>query len=332
MKTVTTKHVEDLFEEIKKMTPAKRTQFILKMEELAETLTLGNGDTVDGFIYKTKDTQQFGNIKGNRIINEESAYIRELAASISEIGNVSPVIINEKGETIDGQRRIMAVRKYGLNAPIRYTRVMGADIATVGDLNRLQQTWNYKDWLNKYVEIGNDHYKEYMKLEEKFGKYVRPRSLRSLAMNNRIEAFKSETWEHGGFQMNKDNEEQMMKFLDLLVRIYAVGAEDNIFAKNRNFQRALHDIFKSTPSLDEDRLIKKIKMNFGRLNLRTESEEYKRILLDVYNTRQKKEAKIHLVEEVPEEEEIENKPETIAESIPRKRGRPRKVLEAAAVA
>ena len=325
MKNVTTKHIEDLFEEIKKMTPAKRTQFIQRMEEIASTLTLGNGDTVDGFIYKTKDTQQFGNVKGNRIINEESAYIRELAASISEIGNVSPVIVNEKGETIDGQRRIMAVRKYGLQAPIRYTRVVGADISTVGDLNRLQQTWNYKDWLNKYVEIGNDHYKEYQKLEDRFGKYVRPRSLRSLAMNNRIEAFKSDVWEHGGFQMNKDNEPQMLQFLELLVKIFAVGAEDNVFAKNRNFQRALHDIFKSTPTLDEDRLIKKIKMNFGRLNIRTETEEYKRILLEVYNTRQKKEAKIHLVEEIPEEKPAE----ATTESIPRKRGRPRKVVEAA---
>lgn len=332
MKNITPKTIEDLFEEIKRMTPAKRTQFIQRMEELATTLTLGNGDTIDGFIFKTRDTQQFGNVKGNRIINEESAYIRELAQSISEIGNVAPVIINEKGETIDGQRRIMAVRKYGLNNPIRYTRVIGADIGTVGDLNRLQQTWTYKDWLNKYVEIGNVHYKEYQALEEKYGKYVRPRSLRSLAMNNRIEAFKADTWEHGGFYMNKENEPQLIKFLDLLVKIHDIGAEDNIFAKNRNFQRALHEIFKATPNLDEERLLKKIRMNFPRLNVRTETDEYRKILLDIYNTRQKKEAKIQLPEETPGEngeDSLELKAQAAVDGVKRGRGRPKKVEIAA---
>lgn len=82
-----------------------------------------DGDTLDGFVFKTIDLTQFATVKGNRVINEDSVFPQKLSISISQHGVVTPMVINEKKQIIDGQRRIRAIRKFGLNSPVRYTRV-----------------------------------------------------------------------------------------------------------------------------------------------------------------------------------------------------------------
>lgn len=265
-----------------------RDVLIYKLETTLKNLRLSNGDSIDGFIFKTSDADQFGSVKGNRIINDESSYVKQLADSISEIGNVVPIIVNSKNETIDGQRRLAAIKKYNIETPVRYTRAVDADIDTVGELNRLQFKWTFKDWMHKYVEIGNPDYLRYSELEKKFDKYMRSRSLRSLFMNGRIESFKSKVWENGEFRIDDKILEDNIKFIEFLEKVYEIGGSDNIFARDRNFQRALHDLWKSNSKLDGNRLLKKIRLGFPRLNVRTDSVEYRKIIAELYNSRIRK--------------------------------------------
>lgn len=266
------------------LSDVKRSHMIVKLEKMVKNLVLVNGDHVDGFVFKTDNIDQFKNIEGNRSINKESGYIKSLAESIAEIGIVSPIIINENNETIDGQRRITAVKKYQLPSQMRYIRMNGANIKTVGDMNRLQIPWTYKDWLHKYVAIGNPEYIKYNELETKYSNLMKSRSLRSLFMNNKIESFNSFIWESGNFKINYEKLEKVLSFLTFLGKVNTIGDKDNIFAKNRNFQKALYEMF-STDPFSEVKLFNKLKLNFNRINIRTEYSEYKKILDGIYTVK-----------------------------------------------
>ena len=292
------KKMETVIDEINQMTNGKRTSAIFKLEAALRRLKLANGDTVDGLIFQTMNPAQFGSIEGNRIVNVDSVYSRQLAESLSKFGNVSPVIVNEHGNTVDGQRRIGVMEKYQIQKPLRYTRVVGANIDTVGDINRLQFKWTFKDWMHKYVKMQKPDYIEYAEIEKKYEKYMRSRSLRSLLMNGRVESFKAEVWESGDFTINHENLPFALKFLDFLPKVYEVGAEDNIFARDRNFQKALYDVYRSVTDIDEARLLKKIRLGFARLNVRADIGEYRKILIELYSSRMKRVQKETIAKEI----------------------------------
>ena len=298
MKNVNLKKVEDVVDEINQLSSVKRRSAIYKLEAALKKLQFANGDAVDGFIFQTSNPSQFGSIEGNRIINVDSAYSRQLAESLEKFGNVSPVIVNEHGKTVDGQRRIGVMEKFQIEKPLRYTRVVGADINTVGDINRLQFKWSFKDWMHKYVKMNKPDYIEYEEIEKKYEKYMRSRSLRSLLMNSRIESFKSEVWESGGFTINHENLPSAIKFLDFLPKLYEIGASDNIFAKDRNFQKALHDVYKSVTNIDETRLLKKMRLGFARLNVRADIGEYRKTITELYSARLKRLEKQTIANEI----------------------------------
>lgn len=263
---------------VNQMTIPRKIKSILELEDRLKQLKLPNGDSIDGFVYKTSNPNQFGDVKGNRIINDESVYSKRLSESLIKYGNVSPIIINDNEEIIDGQRRVMAIKKYNIKTPLRYTRISNADINTVGDINRLQVKWSYKDWMHKYIEMNLIDYIEYNQLEETYGKYMRGRSLRSLLMNGKIESFKSDVWESGNFIINKASLPNVISFLDFLILVNNIGGNENIFAKNRNFQKSLWEVYSKTENFSEALFLKKIQLNFNKLNVRIDSDAYYKIL------------------------------------------------------
>ena len=133
------KVVRGVVETINSQEPEERRVLVLKLEKELKNLIFGEEDKVEGLVFSTKDLSQFKDMKGNRILNENSASIRELADSISRSeGNVSPVVINDQWEKVDGQRRILAMRKHGLPYPLTYIVKRTADIEIVGEMNKNQ--------------------------------------------------------------------------------------------------------------------------------------------------------------------------------------------------
>ena len=290
MKTNATEHniiekMKVLVDEINALPKASRNVTVTELENVIKKVVASNGDTIAGFVFETRNLTQFAFMDANRIINEDSAKIKKLAQSLAQYGNVVPGIVNEKNELADGQRRITAYRKYGLNKPYRYIRSKYADIALVGDMNRNAENWGHRDWLHKYTTLGNVHYIEYAKLAKEYEQYVTARSLRSLFMNFKFESFDVITWEDGLFTMNAERKQEVINFLEFLKRTYAIGDKDNLFAGDRNFQKALWDIYTGTKKIDEDRLLYKMRYGFSRINIKTDHKNYKRIVGLLYNSR-----------------------------------------------
>lgn len=278
--------VKALVETINTLPTKERTKFIFdNLEDGLKNLRVGENDSVDGLVYVTKDLTQFKDIDGNRIINENSQYIEKLANSIRLIGVTTPILLNEEFGIADGQRRIAAIRRHGLPNPVPYIRKRGLTINEIGEINSQNIKWNYKDWLNRYEKDNREDYVEYAKLAVDWEKLMKSRSLRGLLMLGRVDALPSEVWERGQFHIDYDNLPVVRRYMEILENVYVIGGRENIFAKNRNFQKALYNMFVNTKKLNIDRLLVKLRTHIGDINVNYDYKKYKEVLARLYNTR-----------------------------------------------
>jgi hypothetical protein len=106
-------------------------------------------------IFYTKDYEIFNTLAGNREVN--IAHIKKLERSFEQEYLISPILINEKFEIIDGQHRFEAARNLGL--PVYYYMITGYKLSQVQRLNTNLKEWKKADYLESYASLG---YKEYI--------------------------------------------------------------------------------------------------------------------------------------------------------------------------
>jgi len=106
-------------------------------------------------IFYTKDYSMFKTLAGNREVN--IAHIKKLEKSFEEEYLVSPILINEKFQIIDGQHRFEAAKN--LQMPVYYYMIKGYELNQVQRLNTNLKEWKKVDYLESYASLG---YKEYI--------------------------------------------------------------------------------------------------------------------------------------------------------------------------
>ena len=93
-------------------------------------------------VYRTNDYSQFNKLVGNRAVTRDR--VMAIIESVNTVGYVlSPIVVNEKMEIIDGQGRAEAFEELGL--PIDYVIAEGAGIAECIQLNIKQKNWGLID-------------------------------------------------------------------------------------------------------------------------------------------------------------------------------------------
>lgn len=114
-----------------------------------------NGTKVNE-IYQTNDLSKFKFRKDNRIINHK--HVNSLVKSMSTNGWLkgSYVVINENGEIIDGQHRVLAAINVGV--PVNYTMEINTGLTDICNLNKNQKNWLMNDHVNGFINEGNQNY------------------------------------------------------------------------------------------------------------------------------------------------------------------------------
>jgi len=72
-------------------------------------------------IFYTTDYSKFNTLAGNRQVN--IAHVKKLESSFDEEYLISPILVNEKFQIIDGQHRFEAAKN--LKLPIYYYMIQG---------------------------------------------------------------------------------------------------------------------------------------------------------------------------------------------------------------
>lgn len=105
-------------------------------------------------IYEEDDYSVFKALENNRDVLQ--ARVNRLIKSIGERYVLSPIMVNEKMEVIDGQGRFEARKALGL--PIHYYVEPGATIEDCRRMNRYNTTWSILDYVKSHAKSGNENY------------------------------------------------------------------------------------------------------------------------------------------------------------------------------
>lgn len=115
-------------------------------------------------VLRTKEYQLFSHLEGNRTLN--TAHVNKLIESMSEVQLVSPIIVNHKYQIIDGQHRFEACKE--LNLPVLYIMVKNYGLEEVQRFNSNQKNFSYEDFVNGYIDLGNNDYLVLRQFRDRF--------------------------------------------------------------------------------------------------------------------------------------------------------------------
>jgi hypothetical protein len=122
-------------------------------------------DKIIGKIYQTTNYDSFKRLKGNRDVRNA----KKIVDSINKVGYVlSPILVNENMEVIDGQNRLDALRQ--LDLPVPYIMQEGIGRTECQALNINQSNWTTEQFINSYAECGEESYERLQFLVSTFKK------------------------------------------------------------------------------------------------------------------------------------------------------------------
>lgn len=122
-------------------------------------------EITDIVTYVTKDYDGFKKLLGNRDVTEER--VSAIIKSVEKVGQMlSPILINEKNEVIDGQGRLMAFER--LNLPIYYHIQKNAGIDECIAMNIKMKNWKTEDFVKSFAVRGFKDYQTLVDLQEKY--------------------------------------------------------------------------------------------------------------------------------------------------------------------
>lgn len=106
-----------------------------------------------GQIYETDNYDLFKKLDGNRDANNVKAILK----SIEDVGCIlSPILVNENYEIVDGQHRLEAFKEKKL--PVKFMVQKGIGLRECQAMNTGQKNWQAMDFVRSYARTGNENY------------------------------------------------------------------------------------------------------------------------------------------------------------------------------
>lgn len=112
----------------------------------------------------TTEYDVFRRMPGNRAVSEN--HVRNLMNAMRENDLFTPILVNQNFEVVDGQHRLEARKRLGLPVPYYWTE--GLALPEVQRLNSTQKGWVNDDYVEAYIELGNQNYITYKWFRSKY--------------------------------------------------------------------------------------------------------------------------------------------------------------------
>jgi hypothetical protein len=240
-------------------------------------------------VLKTNDYHLFSFISGNRKVN--LAHAKRLEKSFSRRQLVSPIIVNEHYQIIDGQHRFKVCEK--LKLPIHYIVVDGYGLDEVQILNTNSSNWKRTDYLNAYCDLGFTEYLKFRRFMQQYpmfgfqvvemmlsNKTITGKATSSIDLKtstNKSGSMYQRTFEEGEFKCVDYEYSCLMAERLLQVKNFA----PNIFSR-RGFVAAVIVLLKNT-SFDWDEFMKKLSQQPTALAECVNVTQYRSLIEEIYN-------------------------------------------------
>jgi len=236
-------------------------------------------------VFQTKNYGMFKFREDNRILNK--THITKLTEKMVNVGWISGsyVVINEKGEIIDGQHRVKAAINAGV--PINYTIERKAGFEQIRSLNQNQKNWSLADHIHGYVKENNPNYIKLDNFVKEFPEFRVTESL--MFLQNNSNPVHRDVFESGQFQVkNIEKGREWAKNIQQLKPFFEKGYNKSIFV------RALIKIMSKKPDFKFEEFFHKVQLRPGMIHLCGSVELYTEMIEEIYNYRRRTDEKLNL--------------------------------------
>tara|TARA_R110002020_G_scaffold274391_1_gene489566 strand:+ start:137 stop:847 length:711 start_codon:yes stop_codon:yes gene_type:complete len=217
-------------------------------------------------VFETNDYNIFRFISNNRIVSK--AHVNKIMESMSKKRLISPILINEKGEIIDGQHRFLAQKK--LNLPIPYIKQKGYGEKETQILNNNTKNWSMGDWELHYCNKGIKDYLIYRDFRKQY-KFTTEQCQMLLSGQSDNQSFKD-----GFFKVK--NYKKATTRANMVVSV----GKYFIHYKERMFMRAMVTCF-DNKDYDHSKFLKKLSYQGNSLQKNVDKKSYLRRIEEIYN-------------------------------------------------
>lgn len=229
-------------------------------------------------VHVTKDYSKFNIVEGNRQVNE--LHVKRLAKSMEEQYLISPIIVNEHFDVIDGQHRLQCAAM--LNLPVYYVVCQGYGLTEIHRYNSNLKNWSVTDFMEGYIELGHTDYAKYKTFKERYG-FGHAESM-SLLMGLNADGFggsSHKTFQSGGFKVKSYTKACEIADKITMVAPYYIGY------RRRSFVMAMHQILLNK-EFDIDTFLQKLKFQSTKLVDCVDTKAYLKLIEEIYNYKSRK--------------------------------------------
>jgi hypothetical protein len=235
-------------------------------------------------LYFSDDYGKFKFLRGNRDLN--NAKINRIIESVHNGLNLfryCPIMVNKDGYVIDGQHRFYVCKK--LKLKVFYVIVPEFTLRQVAEMNQNASKWKDNDFVNCYIDTGNNHYNILKEFVDKY--QVNLGIASALLSEGKVRGIKRmDDLRDGLFKAEK--EKLAIEFMEkvLLFKPFCCAY------KSRNFLQALETLF-SNQEFSHMELIEKLKLHNLQIETRHSPKEFLTHIEDLFNYKNSKRKRLY---------------------------------------
>lgn len=229
-------------------------------------------------VYVSSDYRIFKHLTGNRRVN--SHRVEKIKASIKAVGQIiSPIVVNENYEIIDGQGRVEAFKDMGL--PVYFVIQQGAGIKECISMNIYQSNWKVTDYIESYAEQGDPNYMRFLHTVNKYRKQgIDLRAITSVLEKGRGE-IASQVMMDGRLTYSEADKEEAEACLSYICEFTQILNESQV-KSNRPYQTSVAWLY-YYDDVDNNRFLEKVRKSRSMLCTAGDIEQAVSTLEEIYN-------------------------------------------------
>ena len=227
-------------------------------------------------VYTTKNYNSFSFLGNNRMVSK--SHVGKIIESMKKSRLMSPILVNENRQIIDGQHRFLAQKELKLSVPFIVKKGYGEKETQI--LNTNTKNWSLVDWESYYC---NKNIKDYHIFREFRKKYKFDfESTQHLLTKKESCGHNLNIFREGLLAVSS------LKYaVDSAEKIISVGEYFKDY-KDRYFLRAMMHCF-NVSEYNHKRMLRKLSYQGNSLVKCVDKKSYLRLIEDIYNFKNRKE-------------------------------------------
>lgn len=205
--------------------------------------------------YWTGNYDMFKLIEGNRIVDEN--HVKRLMKMMEKgFDGTRPIKVNERMQVTDGQHRLEAARRLGID--VAYVVSDGAGLEDCIEDNSGRKSWTDLNFINAYAELGRTDYIYMRNLIKQFSK------LPMRAIVGALRTGSTDVIRRGTLKVTAEDYSNAQKALQYMVQFMPVLEDIDQRGKHSAYMGALAFCY-YCDAIDNDMLLRKAKSNSDKL-------------------------------------------------------------------